>query len=358
MSTKVTIDNKMKQSKFSILDGIACKEEKGYEEIQPSNKNKAGLSESEDDDDGDSEVMSAEEGDSGDEGMSEEENVEDFMDLEAEEGPEEDESGDDESGDDESGEDESSDDDESTRSDDGFIIEQCKETVHKKRRVPVIMESDSDEESVEEEVLEEEGEESVEEEEQSTEEEEGSDDVTSDLKWKTNLKEKAMKSFEQRRSRSSHLKSLIYGKAGAVEKEDSLENKDELGGLFHVRVESKSQYSMLDTTLNNNNDLQLDWCSESVIESVKTLFVTGSWGEDDAKKLLEEDEENGEEDLFGDFEDLETGEVHKQTMGEGEGEENEEKRKKKKEELKKAFDREYDNEQEEVIYYNCNSKDC
>lgn len=43
------------------------------------------------------------------------------------------------------------------------------------------------------------------------------------------------------------------------------------------------------------------------MNSIRDCFVTGKWEEDkDAAKILAEDEE-----LYGDFEDLETGDVHK-----------------------------------------------
>ncbi len=179
----------------------------------------------------------------------------------------------------------------------------------------------------------------------------GDGDGKNGLQWKSHLSVKALRSFEQRRSRSSHLKAMIYGKStGAVEKGEDTINKDELGGLFHVRVEDRSQYNMVDSSLVSNNELILEWCNDTIIESVKGLFVTGSWGGEDAKKLLEEDD-NGDEELLGDFEDLETGEVHKETMEDGE-EEREEVRKKKKEELRKKFDRDYDNDEKEEVINN------
>ena len=40
------------------------------------------------------------------------------------------------------------------------------------------------------------------------------------------------------------------------------------------------------------------------MSTLKDCFVTGDWGDDDATKLLREDDLE-DEDLFGDFEDLE-----------------------------------------------------
>ena len=44
---------------------------------------------------------------------------------------------------------------------------------------------------------------------------------------------------------------------------------------------------------------------------IRDCFVTGNWSEgQDAEKLLALDDESDEEEVFGDFEDLETGEKH------------------------------------------------
>ena len=133
---------------------------------------------------------------------------------------------------------------------------------------------------------------------------------------------------------------------------DTLSNDDstdnEVGGLFHARVGSRSKHDGMDTSIVSNSNrewMSIDWSDEAVIQSVKSLFVTGSWGEEDARKQLQEDEMNNEE-LFGDFEDLETGELHKEE--EREEEEEGEERRKTKEELKRAFDREYDGDDEQV----------
>lgn len=51
-----------------------------------------------------------------------------------------------------------------------------------------------------------------------------------------------------------------------------------------------------------------DWNQQSVLDSIRDCFVTGKWKEDeDAEELLALDDL---EDSEGDFEDLETGQVH------------------------------------------------
>lgn len=50
--------------------------------------------------------------------------------------------------------------------------------------------------------------------------------------------------------------------------------------------------------------------SVEVRDTIRDCFVTGKWKEsEDAAELLQLDDDSGEE-LFGDFEDLETGEKH------------------------------------------------
>ena len=284
--------------------------------------------------------------------------IEDFMDLEAkeeykemsceeEEEMEEEEVEDDgESSDDESG---------------SFFVDEAREAHHVSQRLrrPVVFESDSSDEEEEDtcgSIVEEEEEMSEDEKEMDdcetdVEDEVDDEDSLSDLKWKTDLTKKAERSFKDRYSRSAFLKSLIYGTQRAVVKEKKEEDGEtEVGGLFHVRVESKSQYDSLDTSLVEVKSLRVDWADEEVKEAVKSLFVTGSWGEEDARKLLEEEEREGVEEvdeIYGDFEDFETGEVHKEG-DEEERDDGEKERRKKKEELKKAFDKEYDEDKDEV----------
>ncbi|PIO36653.1 hypothetical protein AB205_0024230, partial [Aquarana catesbeiana] len=92
------------------------------------------------------------------------------------------------------------------------------------------------------------------------------------------------------------------------------------------------------------------------MDCIRDCFVTGKWEADkDAEKMLEEDEE-----LYGDFEDLETG------KSEGEDEEGDEEagdkgapaeedqknqRLMKKRKLKERFDMEYDDGDAEATYF-------
>ena len=155
----------------------------------------------------------------------------------------------------------------------------------------------------------------------------------------------------------------MYGSAEKELSESQGENQREVGGLF-VKVATSSS---------NRNDRDesrppiASYLAQAEkmldrIEELKSLicdcFVTGDWGDEDATRLLAEDDE----ELFGDFEDLEEG--AEQGLGEedseseneqamdtdkpaGKDEEEDEKTKKqkiweKKMKLKAAFNQEYD----------------
>uniref|UniRef100_A0A8C2TPB0 BMS1 ribosome biosis factor n=1 Tax=Coturnix japonica TaxID=93934 RepID=A0A8C2TPB0_COTJA len=177
-------------------------------------------------------------------------------------------------------------------------------------------------------------------------------DTAGALKWKEDLTQKAAQAFLRQQQATPNLRKLVYG-AGTnflfrlvVEDEDneSEDAGDELGGLFHVSRpdESKQKANGLDCSKFLVEKPQ-DWDLEEVMSSIRDCFVTGKWEEDkDAAKLLEEDEE-----LYGDFEDLETGVVHKGSDGkkskpEAEEEEAKKERLDKKRKLKEMFDAEYD----------------
>ena len=105
-----------------------------------------------------------------------------------------------------------------------------------------------------------------------------------------------------------------------------------------------------------------DWEIEEVQDLIKDCFVTGEWEKtEDATKRLQQDDE-----LYGDFEDLETGEVH---QGESESDENEdnkapeeerkktkaemtatERRDEKKRKLKETFNAQYDVKDDSEFY--------
>ncbi|XP_069741976.1 ribosome biogenesis protein BMS1 homolog [Narcine bancroftii] len=172
------------------------------------------------------------------------------------------------------------------------------------------------------------------------------------LKWKEELAQRAADVFRQQQS-APNLRKLVYGEVNE-DKEDK--EGDMLGGIFHVSRLDKESKS-LDSSLFPVQELH-DWDLEEVKNNVLDCFVTGKWDLDqDATTLLKED------DMYGAFEDLETGEVHegkpnemKQSQEDAEmtdnddendpgnpkEEEEQSKRLEKKRILKEMFDVEYD----------------
>ena len=161
------------------------------------------------------------------------------------------------------------------------------------------------------------------------------------LKWKEGLSEKAKESYDHRKSSSADLRKMIYPDADtppSSERRDGSELKEVVGGLFSVaRKQERSILHQEDSSVIART-VSRDWTDPEVCAEVKSLFVTGNWGEESARTLLKQDDE-----MYGDFEDLETGERHVTFEEPGlEGKEDEQSRLKKKKSLKTSFDSEYD----------------
>uniref|UniRef100_A0A3Q2KXL4 BMS1 ribosome biosis factor n=1 Tax=Equus caballus TaxID=9796 RepID=A0A3Q2KXL4_HORSE len=133
------------------------------------------------------------------------------------------------------------------------------------------------------------------------------------LKWKEDLSRKAAEAFLRQQQATPNLRKLIYGTVTEDNEEDDDDTREEIGGLFRVSQparECKHKADSLDCS-RFHVEAPHDWDLEEVMNSIRDCFVTGKWEEDkDAAKILAEDEE-----LYGDFEDLETGDVHKGKSG-------------------------------------------
>ncbi|KAG1696682.1 Ribosome biogenesis protein bms1 [Nymphon striatum] len=202
------------------------------------------------------------------------------------------------------------------------------------------------------------------------------------LRWKENLTEKAITSFYHRQSNTTSLRKLVYGDGKLNKKEESDdEETEEVGGLFKFSTANKSKNRVesdgIDSTIFQVDQLQ-DWTSSEVMDSIKDCFVSGKWEKSrDAQTLLKQDDE-----LYGDFEDLENEEVHQAEeeteeqaeVSESEKEEDEEneenddeekknakkakrdmtmqeKRMEKKRKLKEMFNAEYDDKDGDKSYF-------
>ncbi|PRD24562.1 UNVERIFIED_CONTAM: Ribosome biogenesis protein BMS1 [Trichonephila clavipes] len=134
-----------------------------------------------------------------------------------------------------------------------------------------------------------------------------------EAKWKDNLVKRAADDFYERQKYSTSLQKIVYGERRKVKQEsDDSDSEDEIGGLFRLAKHEKEKKSMLS---DNGLDcsvfktlVQRDWTHDDQLQMIKDCFVTGKWDEnEDAEHLLRGDEE----ELYGDFEDLETGTIHK-----------------------------------------------
>ncbi|XP_037546650.1 ribosome biogenesis protein BMS1 homolog [Nematolebias whitei] len=193
-----------------------------------------------------------------------------------------------------------------------------------------------------------------------TEKESEEEEEHGTLRWKEGLQQKAADTFLRQQEAAPNLRKLVYG--SVVEAEEEEEEEEELGGLFRVSLPQKSKKVQANTPdcSRFTPDTSHNWDLEEMLNSIRDCFVTGKWEEQqDASTLLKQDEE-----LYGDFEDLETGVVHTGQAaepGEPEDEEKDEekdevqgkmnndveevqrnRRLEKKRRLKERFDAEYD----------------
>lgn len=215
-----------------------------------------------------------------------------------------------------------------------------------------------------------------EDEESGKEDDDGSEgEVADELKWKSNLINKARESFIDRQHNTKNLMKIVYGvfdKRGIEQKDDNKEEEQEdgsdneaIGGIFKVVQEQQKQklqereLQNLDENIFFSKEPSRDWLEEENKVLLVNCFVTGKWKEsEDAEELLKLDDMN-EDELYGDFEDLETGETHKadssqesQKTEQSQTNDIDEKKKllEKKRKLKEQFDAEYDNGETKTYY--------
>lgn len=192
----------------------------------------------------------------------------------------------------------------------------------------------------------------------SSDEENDDDDVDqpedTELNWKVNLAEKAAKAFIERQSDKSNLWKLVYGEINVYKSSGGNEDEDdEMGGFIKAVARSQEEKIKTKDTLDSLDSSKFpvsqvrDWSLETNVESIKDCFVTGKWGPDeDAEELLKLDDlSESEGELYGDFEDFETGEKFVSKSSDsavGKKEPTKEELLEKKRKLKEKFNEEYD----------------
>lgn len=198
--------------------------------------------------------------------------------------------------------------------------------------------------------------------------EDGDEDFSS--KWKEKMGEKATEAYFDRQNTSKNIMKLVYGEFEIGNKtkdtkKDQLDecNDEEIGGLFKKvtdmqkkKLKEKEQLDLVECSFFYALDKPSirDWSSDINRMFLMNKFVTGKRSADeDASELLKLDDASDGEDveMFGDFEDLETGEKHiadteenKEVSGmKQKGDMTKSEILNKKLKLKAKFDSEYDN---------------
>lgn len=213
------------------------------------------------------------------------------------------------------------------------------------------------------------------------ENEDSSDSEVEDMgvRWKENLAKKAEDAFLERQSSTKNLMKLVYGKYESKfqrEAEEEEKKKDEnekeeedIGGLFKVvsheerrKKMEKDSLDLVESSLYTPWNVSVkDWLDPENKILIQNCFVTGKWKDsEDAAELLKLDDapdlSDTDSEIFGDFEDLETGEKHvapkKRKLDEVEKDDDTTRKElaEKKKKLKEKFDAEYDNGGEHNFY--------
>lgn len=168
-------------------------------------------------------------------------------------------------------------------------------------------------------------------------EQEENPDETIDMSWKEGLADRAREAYLDRQSNNQNLMKLVYGKFNSknLQQESKEDSEDEeIGGLFRSVAKQQSQLHQENQQrdanecpfFENYGDGIRKWMSDDNKKMLTNRFVTGKWkSSEDAEKLLAlDDMSDDDSEVFGDFEDLETGEKfdgkEKEEAGDGDDE--------------------------------------
>ncbi|KAL8227115.1 hypothetical protein R6Q57_016947 [Mikania cordata] len=159
----------------------------------------------------------------------------------------------------------------------------------------------------------------------SDEDEEEEEDIEENMgnssKWKESLLERTVS------RQTTNLMQLVYGKSETKSNDSSYENidasvssdDDDDDEFFKPKNEGKKKSSnglegdevnADDSSKFTNYASIKDWKNGEIIESVRDRFVTGDWSKAAQRGKAAEMENENDDDVFGEFEDLETGEKH------------------------------------------------
>lgn len=151
-----------------------------------------------------------------------------------------------------------------------------------------------------------------------------------DMSWKEGVADRAREAYLDRQSNNQSLMKLVYGKITKIAETNSNINNnsddEEIGGLFTSVAKQQSQLhqerqqrdAVESAFFETYGDGIRNWMSDDNKKKLANRFVTGKWkSSEDAEKLLAlDDMSDGDSEIFGDFEDLETGEKFDGKVGE------------------------------------------
>lgn len=135
------------------------------------------------------------------------------------------------------------------------------------------------------------------EDEDDVDEENEDEDEDDNMKWKTNIAQRAREAFLTRQQSNVNVMRLVYGvfdNKGMQEEENEPEDDaDEVGGIFRV-VQAKQKQKVQERELKNKEESVFfskepprDWLGEDNKVMLVNRFVTGKWKEsEDAEELL------------------------------------------------------------------------
>ncbi|XP_011043597.1 PREDICTED: ribosome biogenesis protein BMS1 homolog isoform X3 [Populus euphratica] len=189
-----------------------------------------------------------------------------------------------------------------------------------------------------------------------SEEDRDEEDMGNISKWKESLLDRTIS------KQNNNLMQRVYGKSASTpinEKQDGSEDEESDDEFFKLKGEGNKklregfEVENVDadecSKFTNYSDLK-NWKDEEIYESIRDRFVTGDWSKAAQRnKLPTANDEDDEDSVYGDFEDLETGEKHGNHQKEESGnvsmqkeDELEEQRKLKKLALRARFDAQFD----------------
>ncbi|GKV36233.1 hypothetical protein SLEP1_g44383 [Rubroshorea leprosula] len=148
-------------------------------------------------------------------------------------------------------------------------------------------------------------------------------------KWKESLLERAVS------RQTTNLTQLVYGKSASTsptlvteERDSGEDEEDDDDEFFKPKGEGKktskgghddADFNLEDCSKFTNYSEPNNWKEKEVYESIRDRFVTGDWSKSALRNQVSDAKTEDEDDEYGDFEDLETGEKYESHLKDDSG---------------------------------------